>query len=202
MKMRSLALAFSIVVAPAIAQHVSGGVKGGVALTDAFSDQTSFGPNDSIRLFSESKDYIVGPMVEVRLPFSLSVEFDALYRPLNITGIFFCTVCPSYTSSGTRKSWEFPLVGKFRLPTPLIKPTVEAGPSFRTLGSDPINKLQNLSTHGFTVGGGVEFKFRWLRTGPEIRYTRWGADAAPIAFDIPRQLSNRNQVEFLVGLSF
>lgn len=59
--MRSLALAFSIVVAPATAQHLSAGVKGGVALTDAFSDQTNFVRNGSIRLFSESKDYIVGP---------------------------------------------------------------------------------------------------------------------------------------------
>jgi len=199
--MRSLALAFSIVVAPAIAQHVSAGIKGGVALTDAYSYQTPFFNNSSSHFFSESKDYIVGPMVELHLPLSLSVEFDALYRPLNLTTIIVCTVCPNFTFSGTRKSWEFPLLGTFRLPTPLIKPTVEAGPSFRTLGSYPVS-LPNLSTHGFTVGGGVEFKFRWLRTGPEIRYTRWGADAGNPAFGVSPQISNQNQVEFLVGLSF
>jgi len=194
-----LALVFSIAVVPAIAQRVSAGVKGGVALTDAFSDQTSFFPNSSSHFLSESKDYIVGPMVELHLPLSLSVEFDALYRPLYITGIIFCTVCPSSTLSGTMQSWEFPLLGKFRLPTPLIKPTIEVGPSFRSVGSFPYN-VATLSAHGFTVGGGVEIKLRWLRTGPEIRYTRWGADTVPFPGYIPT--SNRNQVEFLMGLSF
>ena len=35
------------------------------------------------RTYSDAKDYIVGPMVELRLPFGLGVEADALYRPLS-----------------------------------------------------------------------------------------------------------------------
>ena len=36
-------------------------------------------------MFSASKNYVVGPMVELNLPFGLAVEADALYRPLNVT---------------------------------------------------------------------------------------------------------------------
>src|SRR5258708_39202810 len=38
-----------------------------------------------LRFCSTSKDYIVGPMMELGLPFHLSVEIDGLYRPLNFT---------------------------------------------------------------------------------------------------------------------
>jgi len=57
-----------------------------------------------------------------------------------------------------------------------------------------------LSNHGFVIGGGVDIKLLLLRVSPEIRYTRWGQDAAVNSF--PGAISNVNQAEFLVGLSF
>ena len=77
-----------------------------------------------------------------------------------------------------------------------MKPYVELGPSFRTL-----NRVY-FSNSGLTAGLGVEAKLGRLRFGPEIRYTRWGADAAPgrgVFFLAPSQV---NQAEFLIGISF
>src|ERR1700745_2882468 len=58
---------------------VSVGVKAGIPITDAFSSTTL---SPSQKLYSSSQNYILGPSVELRLPYRLSVEFDALYRPL------------------------------------------------------------------------------------------------------------------------
>lgn len=187
---------------PAIGRFVSIGVTAGGSLTDAFSDRTVTVPglNGSPHYFSGSKDYIVGPMLEVHLPANLSVEFDALYRPLNLTTAVSVTVAPGFTSSARVNTWEFPLLAKYRLSTPVIKPFLEAGPSFRHVslfsGDSP-----HLSQAGFTAGIGVGFKLMRLRIDPEIRYTRWGSDAkpSPYLFD-PR--SNVNQAELLLGLSF
>ena len=110
------------------------------------------------------------------------------------------TEAPSFTSSATINTWEFPLLAKYRLSTPVIKPFLEAGPSFRHVslfsGDSP-----HLSQAGFTAGVGVGFKLMRLRIDPEIRYTRWGTDSkpSPYLFD-PR--SNVNQAELLLGLSF
>jgi hypothetical protein len=54
------------------AQSLSLGVKGGIPFTDAV--EGSFGNR------SEARRYTVGPMVEIGLPLSLAVEFNALYK--------------------------------------------------------------------------------------------------------------------------
>jgi opacity protein-like surface antigen len=178
-------LLFTLLVLPftCAGQILSIGVKAGLPFTDAFNTFTS----GSFRSFSDSKNYIVGPMVELHLPLGLSAEANALYRPLNLT---------TNGSSSNYSSWEFPILAKYRFPFPLIKPYVEAGPSFRTVGGFLGN---NLSNSGFTAGVGIELRLSRLRIGPEIRYTHWGADAsaAQAVFN-----SNQNQGEFLVGFSF
>jgi len=76
-------------------QHlISFGIKGGVPMTDAFSDHTLMGVDTLTHTFSESKNYVAGVMLELRLPLSFSVEADALYRPLNLT--IDNTVFPSF----------------------------------------------------------------------------------------------------------
>ena len=68
--------------ASAIAQPVSFGVKVGVPLTDFFStvESKNFGFN------SNTKRYIAGADLEVRLPFGLGIELDALYHPVSYGG--------------------------------------------------------------------------------------------------------------------
>jgi opacity protein-like surface antigen len=166
-------------------QIFSVGVKAGVPFTDAFNSFTS----GSYTSFSNSKNYIIGPMVELHLPLGLSAEADALYRPLNFT--------TGSSFNENYSSWEFPILAKYRFPIPLVKPYVEAGPSFRTVGGFVGNYTSN---SGFTAGVGVELRLAKFRIGPEIRYTHWGSDSSNAA--IQGFSSNQNQGEFLVGFSF
>ena len=208
MRLRTLVLLGSFLAAmPAFAQPIIGhfvsfGVTGGVGLTDAFANQTAMGVDVDTHNFSGSKDYIVGPMMDVHLPLGLSVEIDALYRPLNltITNTIISGGGSTFTSSSTRNTWEFPFLAKYRLPGHLIRPFIEAGPSYRTTQSFPSDS-PHLSGAGFTAGVGVEGKFGPIRIAPVVRYTRWGEDSnANLSTFTPQ--SNVNQAEFLVGLTF
>ncbi len=183
--LRGLLISFLISPLTFAGQIFSVGVKAGVPFTDAFNNFS----NGSYNAFSNSKNYIVGPMVELHLPLGFSAEANALYRPLNYT--------LGNGPSNNYSSWEFPILAKYRFPIPLVKPYIEAGPSFRTVGGQFGG---NLSNSGFTAGVGVELRLAKFRIGPEIRYTHWGADssnAAQLGFS-----SNQNQGEFLVGFSF
>lgn len=182
----------------AAAQPISFGVRGGVPLTDAYTTLTETSGSQFVKTFSGSKEYVAGLMLEVRLPFSLSVEADALYHPLKITTQAGTGATVVSTSTATTHSLEFPIVAKYRfLHLPVVKPYVEAGPSFRALGLGGSYQ----SGKGITLGGGVELKLLKLRLEPELRYTHWGADSASAlaAGNLPSAV---NQAQFLVGLAF
>lgn len=190
----SLALLFLSV--GAFAQLPIGvGVKAGVPITDGFS-KTQLTP--SAFASPNSKNYIVGPMVELRLPFHLAVEADALYRPLNVA----VTNGQTTISSSNYNSWEFPVLAKYRFGFPIVHPYIEAGPSFRTMA----NSISNISGNGVTVGAGVEVQALLLRVAPEFRYTHWGADSTSVLSTTPITqvpfASKQDQLEFLVGFSF
>jgi len=170
MKYKLIPTCFFLLIPVAFGQHLlSPGFIGGVGLTDAFSNTTTMGVDTTLRTYSDAKDYIVGPSLQVNLPFGLAVEGDALFRPLSLATQN--TVLSTVFSTSTRvTSWEFPILAKYRLPIPLAKPFIEAGPSFRTTGN------YNLSNAGFTIGGGVEIHAILMRISPQIRYTHWAAD--------------------------
>ncbi len=184
-------------------RQFSFGVIGGAALTDAFGHESTgffLGPNGLeprlSRSYSTLRDYGIGPMIEVRLPWrGFSVEIDALYRPMNLT---MAGVRPDGTfhsiSPATVVTWELPAVVKYRFRSHVLKPFIEAGPSFRVAGN-----LNNAapSPYGGTAGLGVEAQLGRVRIGPVMRYTHWAADP-----DFAGSRSKRNQVELLVGLSF
>src|SRR5579864_1219511 len=177
---------------------LSVGIKGGVPWTDAFSDTTRHGVDTLTHAFSDSKNYVIGPMVELNLPLGLSIEADALYRPLNLTTVNTVLPRPALTFVNDINSWEFPILGKYHfLHLPLVKPYAEAGPIFRHVASD----ASYLSKKGFALGAGVDFKLLLLKVTPEIRYSRWGSDTTPSPFFsiVP---SKQNQAEFLIGVSF
>lgn len=185
--MRAL-VTFLFVSIAAVAQPVSFGVRGGVSLTGAFSSANGAS--------SGSEEYLIGPMVELHLPFGLAVEGDALYHPLNLTQ-------QNYNGSGYSKTtmsindWEFPILAKYHfLPLPIVKPYVEAGPAFRDV--NPVASY--LSTTGIDMGAGVEVKLRRLRVEPDLRYIHWGADRT-LLFG-PGPVSNQNQVQLSVGIAY
>ena len=178
-------------------QHVMFGVKSGVPLTDAFSNQTSHGIDTIAHSFSDSKNYVIGPVIELGLPLGLSVEADALYRPLNLT-VDHTIVPQPFTRTATDiASWEFPILGKYHFfRTPGLHPYVEAGPIFRAIG----HEAPYLSNSGAALGGGVDIQIWKLRIMPELRYSRWGHDSASAV--ISTFPSNLNQAEFLIGIGF
>ena len=180
--------AFLLLAATAVnlpAQPVSFGLRVGASLDDAFVN------NGGKNLFShDTQRLVIGPTVELRLPFHLGLEADALYRRYNI--------------GGNVNHFEFPILVKYRFSgVPLIHPYLAAGPSFNHV-SDPGMFLDrpNASTAGFTIGAGLEARALILRISPELRYTRWrdkNIDLAPVNSGLS---SNQNQFEFLVGLTF
>ncbi len=192
------------------------GVKGGFPLTGAFKDrtyqQTITVVNPSvptpaitipIRTYSDSKNFLIGPTIEVRLPLGFAVEADALYRPLSLSVLtgtapgFGGFLLGTPASSSHYASWEFPVLAKYRFPLPFLKPYLEAGPSFRAISS---RFPQHLSDKGVTAGIGVEAKLPHFSLAPELRYTHWGSDSGyPTSAFHP--VSNQNQLEFLIGLA-
>ena len=167
------------------AQPFSFGLRVGATLDDAFVN------NGGKNLLSyDTQRLVIGPTVELRLPFHLGVEADALYRRYNI--------------GGDVNHFEFPILVKYRFSgAPLIHPYVAAGPSFNHV-SDPGMFLDrpNASTAGFTMGAGVEVRALLLRLSPEIRYTRWRDKNIDLAAVNSGLSSNQNQFEFLVGVTF
>jgi opacity protein-like surface antigen len=191
------------------AQLFSYGVRAGVPLNNfldaARSQQFAFN--------STTNRYIVGPTAELHLPFGLGVEFDILYRRFNYNGSG--TLAGVVTSnSATGNAWEFPLLAKYRFPTKMVHPYVDAGVAWDTLSgltqaitrnaittstSSPA-ELNTTATRGFVMGAGLSVKVLVIHVSPEIRFTRWGAQH----FIDPNGLlhSNVNQGEFLVGITF
>jgi hypothetical protein len=184
--------------------HFWFGVIGGVALTDAFGHEgTGFiiGPGGGVepvrsRSYSTVKDYVIGPALELGLPWrGLSVEIDALYRPMNLTmaGVRSDGSLHSI-SPATVVTWQFPALAKYRFGSRPLKPFIEAGPSFRVAGN--LNDAAP-SAYGGTAGLGVEAQLGKVEIAPVVRYTHWAADA-----DFAGSRTKRNQAELLVGLSF
>jgi hypothetical protein len=181
----------------AFGQPIALGLVGGAAVTDDFLRQSvPEVDGNTLAYYSVSKDYVVGLMVEVGLPFHLSVEVDGLYRALKFG---YDGVLPNgslqYTHpSETIVTWEVPVLAKYRFHTPIVSPFVELGPSFRSSGN--LNNTRP-SHAGFSVGGGVEAHLGRLRIAPEVRYMRWEAGAA-----LYPPVTNPNQVEGLVSFSY
>jgi hypothetical protein len=208
--MRSLSL-FLLGAVSAFSQPFTAGVKVGVPLTDFF--QTVQNVSSSI-----PNRYIAGVTAELRLPFGLGVEVDALYRRLHYDATVSNPLSGITTDRTTANSWEFPLLLKYRFPSKIVRPYVDAGVAWDTLSglTDTITQtiaptptstrttsnpasLQHNTTTGFVIGAGLDVHAIVVHISPEIRYTRWGTGH----FNLNGVLnSNQNQAEFLVGITF
>ena len=214
--MRSLCLLL-LSAAVLAAQPFGFGVKGGLPMND-FLNAAS---NQSFRFDTTTNRYIIGPMAELRLPAGFAIELDILYRHFgyNSFGTTTGTAATIIDSQTSGSAWEFPLVAKYKFKgVPLLRPYVEAGVTWdklsgltqavsstvsgvlHTSSSSTPAELNQSTTRGFVMGGGVEIKVLVLHIAPEIRYTRWGAKH----FIDPGGLlnSNQNQGEFLIGITF
>src|SRR5581483_8677876 len=183
------------------AQPVSFGVKAGVPITEP-----TFPPDESPR-------YVIGPMIEVRLPAGFALEASALYQRLLSDAIYPGVFTIAALTGQTRaNSWEFPVVGKYYfLRHRSWQPYVGTGWSLRTVtihsrGSQtitdangvtntfPFKTDQRLNTDvGVVAAAGVRMHAGRLAVLPEFRYTYWGSH---------NNLIRRDDVKFLLGLSF
>jgi hypothetical protein len=166
-----------------LSQHLSVGARGGLPLTDAF---------DTTSVYSAvSRNWVLGPTVEVRLPLNLGLEFDALYRK-----VAYRAVIPGGQAEFTSSQWQFPLLAKYSFPGILLHPFVDGGVVF--------NKLSYRSglgpKKGVALGAGIELRFSRVRVAPEIRYTRLGEGKSLDSRDILH--FRRNQADLFVGITF
>jgi len=117
--------------------HNSNDVSPGGTIPDGETESTTFVVHPGPR------GLIIGPKLELRLPWNLSIEAEALHRALHLTETY--TVSFSGGSQGfqshfteTLASWEFPVLGRYHLSRLPLSPFLEAGPSLRPAGSGSI----------------------------------------------------------------
>jgi hypothetical protein len=179
-------------------QAVRFGAIGGVRLDN---------PNAFLR--NESKRYVVGPSVEIRLPGRFAVEVDALYRRLGTSFHYNLLGSGDYpalsvVSRERGNSWELPVLGKYYFETrsPRWQPFLGTGYAFRSVWLNTVWSGGGLTSFGSrrtpmgigaTAAAGVRVNAGRLAISPQFRYTRW-SDAT--------LGSRKNQVDFMVGIHF
>lgn len=159
------------------------------------TDQAPYG-------FDESKIFTVGPTAEVALPHHFAIETGFLFKRIG-TSYRFRYNNSDFNQRLRGNSFEIPVVGKYYLhDRSIFKPYlglgVAARRTFQTSElSPPRSTFESLSPWGLgaVAAAGVQFGAGRLKLSPEVRYTRWSREGQ----QIPR---NRNQAEFLLGISF
>lgn len=121
---------------------VSIGVKGGIPFSDASGVRPDSGCSvvgcGSFNFSSETKRYTLGPTVELRLPFGLAFEADALYSRLSYDTFRFAS--SSFIFDGVQyfdhdstftsikfERWQFPMLVKWRYGKRRARPFVDGG---------------------------------------------------------------------------
>ena len=181
--------------------RVSFGLVAGVTLTPDFPMYQSSGVaitgtgSEPLTLTNASgpRSFIAGPEIEVSLGYGFSMEADAIYRPERSRGtntIFGNGQSYSYSSSIS--TWQFPVLGKYRIGRSRFQPFLEAGPSFRLASG-----LTRAASYGVTGGVGVETHVSRLAIAPAVRFTHWG----PNTFEILNG-AFRNEAELVAGFTF
>jgi hypothetical protein len=162
-----------------LAQAVDVGVVGGIRTTGDFTGTGS----------SESKRYIVGPAVNIRLPKHLSAEVDALFQRSGYTA--YEPAGESFENVRERtNSWQFPVILKYRLPVRLAHPFVGIGYAPRIVNGTDVWWGESAGCfcyvngrspaiypviQGLVVSGGVSFGTGHFLFTPEVRHTHWNA---------------------------
>lgn len=182
---------------PLAAQVVEVGVIGGVAPTRDFANPGSnlSGFEDIRTLYRvDAGGYLVGPTLAVKVSRNLFASIDALYRPLHYEQA--AQVVQGQVTGWARAAvvtWQFPVLLRYEMPSDSVRPFVEFGPSFRTIGN--LNSARP-SWFGTSIGVGVSFQKDDFLISPRVRYTRWLDDPAEA-----RVRTKSDQIELLVALT-
>ena len=180
---------------PLSAQSVGFGIKAGVPLSDVLNIKNV---NDAKVATTR---LTLGPVFEVRFPFGLGIEVGALYKRFNQTGQTGPRGLTVFNQDG--HSWEYPVLGKLRLPGIGLRPYVEGGFSynrltdvvkpFQTAITNPKDLVAAVSRPGFVMGAGLEIGAHKFRVSPGLRWTR---------FNTRTIIPSANSIDFLVGVMF
>ena len=141
----------------AFAQHFAVGVKTGVPLTDVVQTTANTPIGFGYHPFqAQTKNYTIGPVVDITLPGVLGIELGTMYKRINqqasqvsITGVMppSCADCEDghfilkvQQITTPARSWEFPVAVQYHIPLRSIRPYVEGGLSYNhvsdVLGGD------------------------------------------------------------------
>lgn len=181
--MKKLIGVLILVSGMAAAQPLGVGIKIGATVSDAVSAIGSAS-------IPASHSLIIGPSLEVRLPFGFGLELDALYEN---------ALYNSVLNGGN--TWQFPIMAKERLFKGPVRPYVEGGVSFSHLTDlREIPDLNHRNNFGIVLGAGVDIKFLVLHITPEIRYNGWALQNVKSVSGFFE--SNQNQASLLVGFGF
>jgi hypothetical protein len=141
-------------------------------------------------LNSGPRSFLVGPTLTVNLIGPLSIEADAVHRPIQQTTSV--SIGSSFMSSGTSSlsTWQFPVLAKYEMPMPLayhrLRPFAEVGPAFRQGGG--------ATRDGVAAGGGVSVRAGMFAIAPTLRYMHWQADST--------SRLRSNEFDLFLGVSF
>jgi hypothetical protein len=111
-------------------QSITAGLTGGIPVTDTFDSEYQCAPPFCTTFAPETVRYTIGGALDFRLIGPFRGEVDALYQPFSfdISGFNDVNFATSYSS--TKGSlWQFPVLAKYRVPVPHLKPFVDIGPS-------------------------------------------------------------------------
>src|ERR1051326_1045287 len=152
----------------AVCQPFGAGLKVGLPLTDFLNTVSGVTSTSTDR-------FVIGPMVELRLPAGVGIEFDILYRHFDYNHIVQSGT-NAVLSTGHAGDWEFPLLLKYKFPSHIVRPYVEAGVAWvklsgvtNTVGRTPGNS----TVAGAVLGAGIDIHALVIHIAPELRYTRW-----------------------------
>jgi hypothetical protein len=200
-------LALSCFVIPALSQRLTIGAKGGLRLT---GDTPQYGVSDS-------KRYLVGPMLEVSLPFHFAFEADALYSRLGNT--FYIPLIANEADIRTiANAWQFPLLAKYRVTVSRVSPFASIGlaPRYASGRRNTIHygyypgdvTFSSVDWHAhdraLVLGAGIGIRTGHISVTPELRYPKWNVPRNPGSHDLAYYLwpSHSYEVQFLVGIGW
>jgi hypothetical protein len=134
---------------------------------------------------------LIGPALEGALVKNFFLEMVGVYHLNQVSrrSVSSNDEVIDWFSGIEGRTFEFPVLGKYKFGAGRVKPLVEAGPSFRLL-------TDNSSLFGVTAGTGLEMRLRSLKIAPALRFTHWGPQGN-------HSLSTAiiaNQVEFSASL--
>ncbi len=168
-------------------------LSGGSETTTAINPDPPYGMPTTIRQTLRPARMVFGPLIGLSMSSRFSIEGNAIASSRVIERTYVWPAKVRKDSSSWAQPWEFPALVKYRLTNRSLRPFLASGISFRLPNGPGGNER---SIYGFTVGGGLELREKWLRISPNVRYTRWGPDRMT-----PGSGESRNRLYVLVGVS-